>query len=168
VFLHLDGGVSRYEVDTNTWVPLLDGGFEPLWSEYTVGSGAAVVDPVRRLFFAFGTSTLGPIVYDIDNAEHASEAWVTTGADAVVEAYAVGVDYDAATDNMVAWSGGAPCELDMDTREWTCLEAAGAPATQNVNGTFGRWRYIPAYNVFILVNTPEENVFFYKHSAGCG
>ncbi|MDI1450127.1 hypothetical protein [Polyangium sp. 6x1] len=31
-----------------------------------------------------------------------------------------------------------------------------------------RFRYIAQYNVFVLVNRADENVFFYKHTAGCG
>ena len=38
----------------------------------------------------------------------------------------------------------------------------------NSRGTYGRWRYIPRVNAFILVNDVDENVYFYKHTGGCG
>jgi hypothetical protein len=168
VFMQLNAGLSAYDVDANTWTPLLDGGVPPLWDDWTINSGSGVIDPVRRLFFAFGGGTSAPFVYDIDGAAHASEQWITTGAEAVVQAGAVGVDYDPVADEMVAWSGGTPCALDMTTKVWTCLNGTGAPPTQNANGTFGRWRYLAEYNVFMLVNQPDQNVYFYKHTADCG
>jgi hypothetical protein len=35
-------------------------------------------------------------------------------------------------------------------------------------GTYGRWRYIARLNVFVLVNSVDDDVRFYKHTAGCG
>jgi hypothetical protein len=63
---------------------------------------------------------------------------------------------------------GAPYALDLDTREWTLGGEVGAPVSAASGGTFGRWRYVAAYNVFILVNSVDENVHFYKHTFGCG
>ncbi|MEJ7733784.1 MAG: hypothetical protein WKG00_31885 [Polyangiaceae bacterium] len=56
----------------------------------------------------------------------------------------------------------------MTSKVWTQKNADGAPAEQVAQGTNGRWRYVPRYNVFILVNEPDEDVRFYKHTAGCG
>jgi len=47
-------------------------------------------------------------------------------------------------------------------------DSGGAPVAQTANGTYGRWRYAAHYNVFVLVNGAGDDVFFYKHTAGCG
>ncbi len=39
------------------------------------------------------------------------------------------------------------------------------PTPGALNGTFGRFRYSPVRNVFIAVNSTEENVFIYKPPA---
>ena len=46
--------------------------------------------------------------------------------------------------------------------------ASAEPTSETSGGTYGRWRYVDAYNVFILVNSVDENVYFYKHTPGCG
>lgn len=58
--------------------------------------------------------------------------------------------------------------MDSATRHWRRGSARGAPPQAVGNGTYGRFRYIPHLNVFILVNKPEEDVHFYKLTAGCG
>ena len=120
-----------------------------------------------------------------------TDAWVTTGGGAytnqacvgqnhpdqlfqsgggnIYDVAAPGIDYDAATDALVGWpNAGAPYALDLSTRVWTAGGSDGAPTSKNSIGTYGRWRYVGAYNVFILVNSVDENVYFYKNSAGCG
>lgn len=130
------------------------------------------------------------LVWDIAAAQPVTEAWATTGGGAfsnkswisdpdqhfesgggdVFDIIGPGIDYDSAADDLVAWPNvGPPYVLDLDTKEWTTGEAAGAPGyAGNSGGTLGRWRYIAAYNVFILVNSIDENVYFYKHTSGCG
>ena len=71
-------------------------------------------------------------------------------------------------DALVAWTGGSPRILDLESQAWSAGTDVGAPPTQVDAGTYGRWRYIDSYNVFILVNQPGQNVYFYKHTAGCG
>jgi hypothetical protein len=94
-----------------------------------------------------------------------------SGGGAIYYASAPGIDYDSAADDLVAWPNqGPPYALDLETKEWTVGGDIGAPES-NVDasgGTFGRWRYIAPYNVFVLVNSVDENVYFYKHTSGCG
>jgi hypothetical protein len=39
------------------------------------------------------------------------------------------------------------------------------PTAPNQNGTYGRFRYVPSKNVFIVVNSVDENVYFYKFTS---
>jgi hypothetical protein len=93
-----------------------------------------------------------------------------SGGGAIYYASAPGIDYDSAADDLVAWPNrGAPYALDLETKEWVIGGGVGAPdSSTGTFGTFGRWRYVPEYNVFILVNSVDENVYFYKHTSGCG
>jgi hypothetical protein len=70
---------------------------------------------------------------------------------------------------VVAWpNDGAPYALDLATKAWTVGSADGAPTSATSGGTSGRWRYVDATNVFVLVTSVDENVHFYKHTSGCG
>jgi hypothetical protein len=73
------------------------------------------------------------------------------------------------TKQFVAWNGGdAVYTLNLDTRVWTKHPSAPTntviPGPQAVAGTYGRWRYVPSKNLFILANTIDEDVYFYKLS----
>lgn len=99
-----------------------------------------------------------------------SDQWFESGGGDIYNTMAPGIDYDSATDSLVAWPNlGAPYALNLTTKEWVKLNAEGSPPYgNNAGGTFGRWRYAAAYNVFILINSISQNVYFYKYSAGCG
>jgi hypothetical protein len=179
-----------YDVAADTWTALPGWGYPPLWPRYAYGGDrTGVVDPTRGLFWAVGNGTV--LVWDIAAATAVTDSWPTTGGGdhsnrarlgetypdqvfesgggAVYDVSAPGIDYDSASDALVAWpNDGAPYALDLETREWTIGGASGAPTSANSGGTFGRWRYVDAYNVFVLVNAVDENVHFYKHTSGCG
>jgi outer membrane protein assembly factor BamB len=75
------------------------------------------------------------------------------------------------SDRIVAWNGGGDVyTLNMDTMVWTRHVASGTviPTSQSGTGTYGRFQYIPSKNVFLGVNSIDENVYFYKLSAGGG
>jgi len=40
------------------------------------------------------------------------------------------------------------------------------PTGSAANGTYGRFRYVPSKDVFILVNSVDENVFVYRLNSG--
>jgi hypothetical protein len=56
----------------------------------------------------------------------------------------------------------------MDTRVWTVNTPSGGPLNNTVNGTYGRWRYAPDVNAFILAVDVDSSVYFYKLTAGSG
>lgn len=133
-------------------------GFSIYWS--------AAVDPIRRKFVTIGGGRV--YVWDIGKKTGyiAATELITTGDSEIVNAENPGFEYDPSSDSFIAWSGGSHVyQLDMDTAEWTKVEAAvsnTANPTANIRGTFGRFRYIPSKNVFIVVNSGNENVFIYK------
>jgi len=86
--------------------------------------------------------------------------------------YRPGVNYDPVADRIVVWDGGAVQALNMDTQEWQ--ELAVAPLDPNETnprrnsglpegtGTYGRFRYSPTQNAYILVNGGSKDVLIYK------
>lgn len=163
-------GVHDYDVATDRWHMWIDGGYPPFWPMWaTYGYKRGVVRAASRIFYSFGNVTDGHMdQYAWNMDTHEQVPFTTTGGDTVFGRGGAGVDYDSAVDEILAWSGGAPWALDLTTNAWTELGGADAPAATVGNGTFGRFRYLTRYNVFILVNEPAEPVFFYKHTPGCG
>ncbi len=93
----------------------------------------------------------------------------TTGATEILERPSPGFCYDALLDAFVAWGSGAEVyTLDLAAKAWTRHPPAATntvvPGTPDQWGTFGRFRYVPSHNVFILCNSVSQNVFFYRLS----
>jgi len=157
VFMRDPNYLYTYDYDKNTWTRLKS------WT-HGWGGQRGVVDTRRRLYFTIGAGEFQ--VYDIATDRDVSGQWKTTGGAEILALEGPAVDYDAKADALVAFNAGAAQVLDLETKAWAVRSASGAPARPAGNGTYGRWRYIPEYNVFILVNLIEEDVYFYKHTAG--
>ena len=195
VFTQDTGGLSAYDYAANSWAIVQDFGMPPEWPRYEDGGDkTAAIDTKRHLFFTFGQGDY--FVFDIGANAIVTDDWITTGGGAfdnssqaagpstigqlypnevihtgggdVITADGPGLDYDPHADALVAWKGGAPYVLDLASKVWTTKSATGALATPSQNGVYGRFRYLAKYNVFILVNGPNDDVTFYKHTAGCG
>jgi hypothetical protein len=173
VFMRNESGVYSYDLTTNAWTRLLDGGYPPFWPNWAQDAyRRGIFDTKRKIFFTLGGTTgegkLDFFAWDAAANKLAYDDWGTTGGDELAKANGPGADYDSAADTIVAWAGGAPRALDLTTKAWSTKSAVGAPPKPVDAGTYGRFRYIPRYNVFVLVNRWNENVYFYKHTAGCG
>ena len=151
--------LARYDVAGNSWSELDD-------AQSNWGSRDCAIDPVRRILICIGQTDVW--AYDLTARDFTRVDWETTGGDLIVnDTSGIGLDYDPVTDRMVAWNGGAVYSLNMDTRIWTAKDPVGSPPG-NSAGIYGRWTYIPAYNVFMVVTRADDNVYFYKNSAGGG
>jgi len=189
LFVHAAEAFFRYDLDADAWSPLPGFDVAPLWPRYAVsGDKTGAIDSRRRLYWSVGSGQF--FVWDIARSEVVTDAWISTGGSTysnaeqvrdypdqrvesgggnVFDAPAPGFAYDSAADAFVAWpNAGAPWILDLTSLRWSMGSAEGAPTSHASGGTYGRWRYLPEYNVFILVNAVDENVWFYKHTAGCG
>ncbi|MFC1479748.1 hypothetical protein ACFL6F_04040 [Planctomycetota bacterium] len=122
-----------------------------------------VVDPKRHVLVGAGHKHVS--VWNIGKKNYKRQDLKTTGGDNVIKHNDPGVDYDPVCDKIVAWHGGSVYELDMDTKVWTEHKAEGFPKPSKW-GTFGRWKYVPIVNAYIVVNNINENVYFYKLTAG--
>jgi hypothetical protein len=178
--------LRSYDYDTNTWSMLKGFGFAPLWPRYEVyGNKTSTVDSSRGLFWSVGSGDI--LIWDIAGQKLVTDDWKTTGGGSysnanrvgnhkdqlfesgggeIYDASAPGLAYDSKADQVVAWKGGGPWVLDLASKTWSQGSATGAPAAQPKNGTYGRFAYLARYNVFILVNSVDADVVFYKNSSG--
>lgn len=168
VYLHNGNGFFTYDYDTNTWTRL--NGNDSISSFKTA---FAVVDPVRRKFVVVSSGQ----VYVIDlraGSNYSSAILGTSGATTLMaEGRSPGLAYDAARDRIVGWNGADSSStpdtvysLDLDTGIWTAVAAPGGPVGGNTRGTFGRWRYAPKLNAFVVANDVDENAFLFNLGAG--
>ena len=138
----------------------------------------AAIDPNRRKLALLGGTGYGgfakTVIYDItDPAAVTGGVAVTTGAIEIENSDAAGFEFDLVSDRFVAWNGGEQVyTLAPDTLIWSRM----APAVTNLvtpsipadRGTYGRFRYVPSKNLFVVVNDMQQNVFVYKLSSGSG
>ncbi len=136
------------------------------------------IDPNRRKLALLGGTGYGgfakTVIYDITDPEAVTGGVaVTTGATEIENSDAAGFEFDPVSDRFVAWKGGEQVyALASDTLEWSRMLPAATnliiPSRPAEKGTYGRFRYVPSKNLFVVVNDMQQNVFVYKLSEGSG
>jgi hypothetical protein len=123
----------------------------------------AAIDPVQKKFVAIGNGEAR--VWDLERPYLVPAALDAAGDAAIVQTHSPGIDFEPVRGTLVAWNGGAKVyALDLAAMTWTSRETVGAPEAARY-GTYGRWRYVPSRNVFVVVNATRGNVFVYRHAA---
>jgi MYXO-CTERM domain-containing protein len=136
--------------------------------------GAGRVDPVRDLFLFIDSRGTGDL-YAIRLAAPTEDmVELTVAGDTEIQsASAIGFDWDPMSESFVAWDEGAdvyvltPPSGDWQTETWLWTRvppAAGNTVVpvRNPNGTYGRFRYVPAINAFILASEVDGPVWAYR------
>jgi hypothetical protein len=157
VYFH-SNGVFSFDFDSKTWT-----------KHNSEGGGyyhTSAIDTKRRKMVVVGNGTA--FAFDLTSQNLARETLPSGG---VAGTGNPGLAYDPVADRIVGWNGGAEVHLlDMDAKQWSTKNPAATnritPTDPNGNGTYGRFRYVPRRNVFILVNDVDEMVFFYRLSPG--
>jgi hypothetical protein len=138
------------------------------------------IDPEnRRLFNKSSSRQGGIIVHEIgpDGSVSARILGKTTGA-TEWDAKLLGLEYDPVRKVLVAWEGARETAyLDGKTLAWrrhANTESAAGPVRSKERregdyrasgAIYGRWRYVPKYDVFIGYNNPGGNVWVWKPAA---
>jgi len=128
----------------------------------------AAIDPIGRRFFGVGRG--GVYVYDFGKPGRVTQQVITTkGPQDVVKSACPGLAYDPMIDKLVGWTSGPSLwTLDLETLTWAEVKPAATntvtPSKPCGTGTYGRFRYVPSKNVYILVNSWDTNVFVYRLS----
>ncbi len=157
-----EAGLVAYDHTTDTWSG-------PYGQHYVEYYATAAIDPSHHVMVATGGAKNNKVlVWDLNHPGSPREPR-TTGPKTLESAQAPGFVYDPAIGKFVGWAGGASVYiLDPDSWEWRRIDAASTntvvPTAPNENGTYGRFRYVPSENAFILVNRADENVYLYKLS----
>ncbi len=154
VFVKDGVGFFAYSLETNKYTKL---NTSDQFVDYHL---SATIDSKRRKFVMIGDG-----VQVIDLATNKMTTMATSNAPAFVSSQqSPGVAYDPVADRIVAWHGGSNVyTLDMDTGIWSQVAiSAGPTSAAPVQGTFGRWGYVPQYRVFTLINGIDENAWVFK------
>ena len=159
-YCNYDGGtwasIWSYDSATDTW--------SRLKMDEARGFTGVALDTNRGKLVALSMGKV--IVYDVRGKTPAEE-WKTTGDTDFLNEREVGFEYDPVADKYVGWSSGPVFVLDPETKVWQAHNPPGAPKPSE-NGTYGRWRYVPSVNAYVLVTGIDNNVHFYKLTAGHG
>ncbi len=161
VYAHDGFNLFSYNPSTNTWAKRSSSALSSAFSGYTGG----VIDPVRKKYFFHGNNgTASPLLlysYDISSptASVAPQSAPTTGCSGFIGDYEYGMEYDPIQDRIVGWNGGNTIYL-LNPNNFTCttVSFSGGPASAP-NGTFGRFRYVPALNLFVVCNDVNANCY---------
>jgi hypothetical protein len=155
VFMFIHGEMFAYDYDQDRWSQL--GEDEISWSAFGLA-----IDTKRNTLVAAGNGSVW--IYDLNRQPYQRQYWSTSGGGEIVNAYAPGLEYDPVRDRIVGWAGGDVYSLDVETKQWTRESASGGPE-KVVRDTFGRFRYVPEYDVFIAISQVDEDVYFFKPAA---
>lgn len=155
------------------------GAFDPTTGSWTITrrtlptrrlGTVAELDPGRRVLLVTGGGRSESYAVSGEGALGEPTPMETRGDREIEDCYAPGLAYSSKADRIAAWcGGGAVYVLDLDTATWTRHDGVpGEPMPADPNrirgmrGTYGRFRYMPEYDAFILVNGNRANVFMYR------
>ena len=162
VYYHSNWDLSVYDVAANTWTGLSD-------ATHSYAQTSAI-DPVRRLLVQVGNGSVNS--YSLDGASVTGGELATTGDNAIVAEGDPGLAYDPILGEVVAWHGGTDVyALNPESGVWTRYPPAATntvtpPEVTSAGGVYGRFHHIASLNLYIMVQSAEENVFFYRLTDG--
>ena len=131
------------------------------------------LDPENRKIVTDSFKANGVIVYSIrEDGTLSTRTFVDTKGATEWNKTMAALEYDPIRKMLVAWNGGRETAyLDVTTMTWRRFinaKSETAPVRRRdmdyaASGTiYGRWRYVPKYDVFIGYNAPNRNVWVWK------
>jgi hypothetical protein len=153
-------GLESYDPTSNTWKVI---GTTPINDYHQTGA----IDPNTHMMLTTGEGYL----QEVDLTTGAVTQLHSTGDQTVQSGNAPGFVWDDAAGVFVGWNGGSTLyTLDPTTWHWTTYNAASdstvMPTAANSQGTFGRFQYDAADNVFVVVNAADQDIYILKPSFG--
>ena len=160
--------VDEYDPTRDLWARRLE-------READFSPNVAALDPVNRRLVT-NSYRPGVIAYDIkpDGSLSGRNLTITKGASEWDKAMNA-LEYDPVRKVFVAWAGGRETAyLNGKTMLWrrfsnktsatAPVKAKGRDYTAS-GAIYGRWRYVPKYDIFIGYNAPRGNVWVWKPAA---
>ncbi len=172
VYVRTRNRLMSYDPAVDRWQVLINDG----WFR----GGTAVIEPASNRMFAVNRD--GTWFVDLDKPRFLVSnricqsptpgCWslVPNSGDEAMRRARPGLALDPKTGRILAWAGG-PDVHSLDPRRlvWTREPRTAGPApntrvtpTSRSRGIYGRWRYVPHWDVFIGVNDPSGNVWVYR------
>jgi len=157
------GYLTEYDPKKDQWTPHGRSGIEAGAISF---EPTAEIDPIHRKFVAIGSGRV--LVWDInDSGSVRAKELKTKGDTGVLFDKSPGFVFDPVIKKFVAWSGGGNVyTFDLATEKWTKIPPAPdnkvVPGLPTKRGTFGRFRYSPSKNVYVVVSDVYENVYIYR------
>ncbi|MHC4576246.1 MAG: Ig-like domain-containing protein, partial [Planctomycetota bacterium] len=152
-----NSGLCVYDATTDTWTK------HAPWDGWFGYDYTAAVDSVRNRLIAIGRGSA--LAWDLSNPDRAHVNLTFTGDTEIIDEMSPGMVYHPGSDRLVMWAGGAAVyTLNLDTLVWTKVNSTGSvsPGPEAENGTYGRFRYSPTQDLFVVVNSAYKNVFVYR------
>jgi hypothetical protein len=152
-----DGSFASWDGASDKWKKYGENnGFVPYSYTPAIGQGKMVIVGGGKISY-----------FDLAHPE-ALTIDLKTGGDAdIVDQSNPGFAYDAKANLFVAWNGGKNVYgLDLGKSVWTKVAPASTnkvtPTAAQPNGTYGRFQYIASRDLFVGVNSVDEDVFFFR------
>jgi hypothetical protein len=169
VFIANIGGLFSYDKSKNAYMQHAN---NPAPSGMHAMTGS--IDPVRKKFVIIGQDeeqgyTPKVYVWNIDPSSPSAYTRTTLSTAPGCSIGAIGggpgVAYHNPTGQIAIWVTGNSVQLlNIDTGQCTTQTFSNGPSAL-ANGTFGRWRYSPASDVFVVVNSVNQNAYTLKLSS---
>jgi hypothetical protein len=169
VYLHdYVSGLYAYSLEANSWKQAMS---DDHGIDYHM-SGA--IDPKRRLFVilgGLGSPGGGLDVFKVGGSSSKLTPRVDASCRDAFSAASPGVAYDSALQKIVIWPNYGGAVYLLDEGSWTCqlVHYPGGPAEKGeagapsaTNGTFGRFRYFPDKDIFVLVDQARSDAYMLK------
>lgn len=130
----------------------------------------AIVDPAQKRFVALGGGAA--YVYDISgNGSYEQQTLSLSGCGSIASVDYPGLAWDSKRQRIVAWAGGNSVYTLTFTSPTsvTCTASTftGGPAA-NSNGTYKRFAYSPVSDVFVVVNSVDQDAYILRLTSGGG
>lgn len=156
---------QRYNPATNSWSGMGLGG--RLSGYHMTGA----IDPIDQLLVAVGSDG-GPGFLNAISLNNGFVSSPRVSGDLKVQnGNSPGFVWDPKAHLFVGWNGGSTLyTLDPKTWYWTAVPPSPGntvtPPAAAQNGTFGRFQYDTAHDVFVLVNDINQDVYVFKPNFG--
>lgn len=163
-------GIFQYNIDAVTWSKVYHYGAG--WWDHPSGD----LDPTNRIIGYLGNCKIG--VFDLGANSYTEYSETDfSGFTEIVCATEPGFVHDPNLGKFVAWHGDSANSINpedvyvIDLIERTIEKRTPAPTNIVIPsqaarwGTYGRFRYVPTLNVYVVVNSIDENVYVYRLSS---
>ncbi len=177
------GGLAAISYDPNTKLVFISSEAYASFASYNSATNAytmlnssaltdyhetSVIDPSRKLFFMFGAGNAYKIDISGNDPNYTLTNISASGCGFVSSVYP-GVAFDSSQNLIVGWAGGNTAYLyNPTTDSCSSVTYPNGPGAQQANGTYKRFSYFPALNVFALVNSVTQNAYALRLTSGGG